>query len=148
MKLRMMKLMALCLVLSLSLSAVAYAATAEPSLPLESNYIKKHHISLQPVGGGRISICYTISSTGSMDQLGVTRIQLYESLDGEDFTLVKTFLSNSYSGMLVEDASTHSSSLSYLGIPGRYYKAYVCFWANKGNGHDQSCAWSSVLRAS
>ena len=82
-----------------------------------------------------------------MDEIGVLSIKLYESTDNSTWTRVKTYSYENYSSMLAYDDYVHSSCVSYQGVAGRYYKAYVCIWAGKNGGGDTRYMWTSSKKA-
>ena len=82
--------------------------------------------------------------TGDMDEIGVLSVKLYESANGTTWTRVKTFSHEDYSTMLSYNDWYHSSYVSHQGTSGKYYKAYVCFWAGKNGNGDTRYMWTSV----
>lgn len=146
-KYRFIKVIALCLVLSLTVPVVADAATVEPVTPLASYYLSVYNSYICSMGFGRIEVWFDVMATGDMDEIGALSIRVYESTDNTNWTHVKTFLHETYTSMLAENDFFHCSSVSYQGAPGRYYKAYVCIWAGKDGGGDSRYIWTSVKQA-
>ena len=137
------------LVLAFALVTPLYVSAATPEVlqPKASYYLDSYNTYVCTMGGGNLQIWYTVVGVTDMDEIGVTSIRLYESTDNVNWTRVKTYSHENYSTMLAEDDWIHSSYVSYNGIAGRYYKAYVCIWAGKNGSGDTRYMWTSVERA-
>ena len=42
----------------------------------------------------------------------------------------------------------HSGSVTYNGVSGRYYRAYITIWGGKDGGGDTRYLWTGAKRAS
>ena len=52
-------------------------------------------------GGGKVSVCFNVYGTGTMDDIGALTVQLQESTDGgSTFTTIKRYSYMNYSTML------------------------------------------------
>lgn len=140
---RFIRIIALCLVFSLTVPVAANAAAGETVTPLASNYLDLYDAYVCPVGNGKIEVWFEVMGADGMDELGALSIRLYESSDNTSWTWVKTFLPEDYSTMLAEDEAYHCSYVSYQGTAGKYYKAFVCLWAGKDGAGDSRYIWTS-----
>lgn len=140
----LVKCFILCLVFAFVIPAPANAATVEPIMPMASYYLDSYNTYICDMGSGNIQIWFRVMGTGDMDEIGVLNIRLYESTDNTNWTRVKTYSYVDYSSMLVEDDWFHSSYVSYQGVAGRYYKAYVCIWAGKNGSGDTRYMWATM----
>lgn len=140
-------IIALCIVLSLVQPFAASAAVDEAVMPCASYYLDAYNTYICAVGNGDIQIWFEVMGTGDMDELGTLSIMLYESTDNVNWTWKKTFLHENYESMLIEDDYWHMDCVSYDGVAGRYYKAYVCIWAGKNGGGDTRYMWATSVRA-
>lgn len=138
------KLIALLLVLSLISPCYVSATTSGTVQPYASNYLTLYNTYICDMGSGEIQIWYEVMGTGDMDEIGVLSIILLESSDNTNWTRVKTFSHENYDTMLAYDDWYHASYVSYQGIAGRYYKAYVCIWAGKNGNGDTRYMWSTM----
>ena len=138
---------ALCLALSLAHPFSVSAATNEAVMPCASYYLDAYNTYICAVGGGDIQIWFEVMGTGDMDELGTLRIMLYESTDNVNWTWKKTYSHENYDTMLIEDDYWHMDCVTYDGIAGRYYKAYVCIWAGKNGSGDTRYMWATSVRA-
>lgn len=123
-------------------------AYAESSTQVEargSYYLSAYRSYCSSLGGGKVAICFEVRGTDYMDTIGVLTIEVYESINNVDWYWVRTYLHESYPGMLVEDDYMNMGYVTYYGIAGRYYKAYVCVWAGKNGGGDTRYFWTSSI---
>lgn len=89
-----------------------------------------------------------VSGRGTMDEIGATKIYIFESSDGVNFTRVKTYRSTDYPEMLEADTTTYyDSPVIYPGKVGYYYYADVYCYAAKDGGSDTKLYSTSVKRA-
>lgn len=103
--------------------------------PRASDYLSSYNAYVYLPGTGEVRVYFNVEGTNYMDELGALSISIYESTDGTNWTWKKTFTHDSTSGMLSYNDDYHSGYVSYNGVAGRYYKAYVCIWGGKdGNG--------------
>lgn len=135
---------AILMVIVLVLPLGASAATPETIQPHASAYLSSYGAYVYLPGDGEARVYFNVSGTGTMDELGVLFIELYESDDGSDWDCVETFNHYSTSGMLSYNDNYHSGYVSYDGTSGNYYKAYVCVWGGKNGDGDSRYFWTSV----
>ena len=141
------RLIALVLVVALMSPMYVNASGLDKGQTRASDYLSSYNTYVCPMGGGKLEIWYTVVGMNTMDEIGTLSIILYESIDRSTWTRVKTYSHEKYPTMLIEDDIIHSSYVSYYGIAGRYYKAYVCIWAGKNGSGDTRYMWTSVERA-
>ena len=140
----LVKCIILCLVFALVIPGTANAATVEPIMPMASYYLDSYNTYICDMGSGNLQIWFRVMGTGDMDEIGTLSILLYESSDNSNWTRVKTYTHENYSSMLAYDDWFHSSYVSYQGIAGKYYKAYVCIWAGKNGSGDTRYMWATM----
>ncbi len=144
---RVIALMLVCALALPCLVSAASAAPAQTAQPYGSIYLSAYNSYICPMGGGKLEIWFTVVGTGEMDELGTLSILLYESTDKENWTWKKTFLHDSWASMLSYNDGFHSDYVSYQGVAGRYYKAYVCVWAGKDGDGDTRYFWTGPEQA-
>ena len=140
-----MKVVAVCLVLSLLVPMTVRAVGDDGIMPYASDYLDLYNTYICDVGSGNIQIWFEVLGTGFMDDIGVLSIILYESSNNSTWTRVKTFLQEDYESMLAHNDSYHCSYVPYQGTAGKYYKAYVCIWAGKNGGGDSRYMWARMV---
>lgn len=134
------------LLFALCLSPVVSAA--DTTAARASEYLSSYTAYMHANGGGSVSVCFEVFGTGTMDDIGALTVQLQESTDGgSTFTTIKRFSYLNYSTMLKHGTGKCVSSVSYDGVTGRYYQAYVTVYAAKGSGSDSRSIFASKIKA-
>lgn len=141
---RRIRVIALMLAVILLVMPTVSAAESEMFQPRASIYLDSYQTYIYPAGGGEIQVWFDVTATNYMDELGSLSIFLYESTDNANWTHVETFSHVDNANMLLEDDIFHMSHVTYQGVRGRYYKAYVCIWAGKDGGGDSRYLWTSA----
>ena len=112
-----------------------------------SYYLSSYQAYVYPAGSGEIQVWFSVTGVNYMDDLGALSIEIYESKDNSSWTYKETFMHTDYSNMLKENAISHMDCVTYQGVKGRYYKAYVCIWAGKDGDGDTRYYWTSSKKA-
>ncbi len=141
------RIVTIILVIALALPMGVSAATAEPVQPRGSDYLISYNAYIYPAGNGLIQVWFTVDGTDYMDTIGALTIKIYESTDQVNWTWKKSFTNDTTPSMIEFNDYCYCSHVDYQGIPGRYYKAYVCIWAGKDNGGDTRYFYTSTKRA-
>ena len=135
---------ALILVIVLLIPVIGNAAATEVIHPRASAYLTSYGAYVYLPGDGEVRVYFNVTSTDDMDELGALSIAIYESTDGVNWTWKDTFMHDQTPGMLSYNDDYHSGYVSYNGIVGRYYRAYVCIWGGKDGDGDTRYFWTSV----
>ena len=122
------RLVAMVLVLTLMLPASVQAAVVETVQPCASDYLNSYSAYIYPAGNGKIQIYFTVTGTGTIEALGALMIQVYESTDNSNWTLVRAYSHRNYPAMMGYNKVFHAGNVDYQGVAGRYYRAYVGIW--------------------
>ena len=141
------KLIAIALVISLCAPIGTQAAMPETVQPMASAYLMDYTAYICAMGNGDLEIWWEVTGTDYWADIGVLRVYLYESTDNSDFYWVDTFKSTDYPNMLWHDTYICVDHVDYEGVPGRYYKAYVCVWAGPEDTGDARYIWTPVEQA-
>ena len=142
----LVKLIAITLVISLCAPIGARAAMPETAQHYASAYLMDYTPYICAMGDGDLEIWWEVTGTGTWADIGVLSVYLYESTDGVNWGWVKTFQFTQYPNMLWHDDFMCVDHVDYEGVPGRYYKAYVCIWAGPEDGGDRRYIWTPVER--
>jgi len=106
-----------------------------------SLYINSIDCSITPYSGGRISITASVTGTGVMDKIGVSKltIQKYQAGSWVDEA----------SWTDLYDYNTIISAIegSYYGIAGNKYRAVITFYAGRDGGYDTRIVTTSAVTA-
>ena len=123
----------------------AQAAMPETVSPMASSYLAAYTAYICAMGSGELQIWFEVDGTRTQEYLGTLMIRLYESTDTENWYWVDTFLHEDYDTMLAQNTYAHINYVPYYeGIPGRYYKAYVCIWGGPDDCGDSRYIWTPV----
>lgn len=115
------------------------------ALERSSNYLDAYGVYLTPQSGGKIVITADIDTLRPMTKIGVTVLHLYESSNGVDFHLVRTYRSGDYPEMMGTGMHFFEDIITYNGTPGyRYFVDAFCYAGDK-TGYDEK-AYSSVVK--
>ncbi|WP_394272149.1 acid shock protein [Butyricicoccus sp.] len=138
MKANMKKIIALVLVFALCLSVAAFAAETRAS-----NFINSK-VATASSGNG-ITVTFTIRATGTMTDLGATKIVI-KTYSG---TTVKTYnyTDDGFAYLLGHNCSTYTASVSYPGFPGNQYYAVVYFKAGNSSGSETTTYTTNLATA-
>lgn len=142
----LVKIVAIALVVSLCTPIGARATMQETVQPFASAYLADYTAYICAMGNGDLEIWWEVCGTDYWADIGVLRVYLYESTDNSNYYWVKTFTFTDYPNMLWHDTYICVDHVDYEGVPGRYYKAYVCIWAGPEDGGDTRYIWTPVER--
>ena len=140
----LVKLIAIILVVSLCAPIGAQAAMPETVQPMASAYLMDYTAYICAMGDGNLEIWWEVCGTRTLADIGVLTIYLYESIDNSNFYWVESFIFTDHPNMLWHDDYFSMDCVSYEGVPGRYYKAYVQIWAGPEDGGDTRYIWTPV----
>lgn len=138
------RFIALLLIFSLTVPVYANAAVVETVQPRASAYLDNYGAYVYLPGNGEVQVYFNVTGTGIMDELGALSIKIYESTDGVNWYWKDTFMHDLTPGMLSYNDNVHAGHVTYNGVAGRYYKAYVCIWGGKDGQGDTRYFWTSV----
>lgn len=129
-----------CLICAMAVPSVAFAAVNPPAETHASDYIAGYFGYISK-SGNTIQPVFSVSGTGMMEEIGATQLYLYESTDGVNYNMVKSYRHSNYSNMLAYNTSYHGGYMTYEGNANYYYKAYVCVYAGRNGGGDARYFW-------
>lgn len=124
----MIRLVAIVLTMTLILPVGAHAAVVDTVQPYASDYLDSYNSYIYPAGGGKIQVYFTVTGTRTQEALGALTIQVYESTDNSNWTLVRAYSHRNNSNMMGYNKVFHAGNVDYQGVAGRYYRAYVTIW--------------------
>ena len=131
MRKKFFRIIALIIALMLLLSTAAFAAVnASAYINVTNAWITRN--------GNTVEVNFYIIGTGTMDQIGVKYIYLYEK-NGYSWNLVKTFAYTNplYSATMMDSSSAgHAGYVTYSGSAYKNYYADCRFYAEKDGGSD------------
>lgn len=135
----------ICLVLAIGL--LSSFASANSVSPRSSLYIGSYVASISAKRGGAISISARVVGKGSLDEIGVSSITIYESSDGKIYTRYGTFYSDDYPSMMGSGSVYDNVAFEFTGTVGYTYKATVNCYGRSGSGSDTKPYSTSAVTA-
>ena len=96
-----------------------------------SAFISSSSVAITAQSNGVVSVRFTITGTQRMDQIGATRIQIFEN-----GVLVRTINTTTNPEIMARNASAHSSTITHQGVVGRSYHAVVTYQAELNGDWD------------
>lgn len=144
MKRTLIKIVALCLIVCMAVP-IAGSAVDENIEPYSSHYLAYYSSYIYNPGDGKIQIWFEVCGTGTMDEIGTLRIEVYEVNSDDTLTWVDTLFHDEDGGMLFSNKNYVNTCVSYQGTAGKTYRAYVCVWAGKDGNGDSRYLWASEI---
>lgn len=125
------------LILSLCLAPAAMARTSE--------YIVRCSIASEFVSNGKIDFTFKVIGTGTMTEIGATKIEVKNSYGLTVRTYRYTDIGYSY--MMSGGKLSHSGTVTFTGTSGNKYYAVAYFKAGNSSGSDTDTATSFLVTA-
>ena len=144
---RAMRLVALLLVLALAVPMGVSADTQATVQPRASDYLLSYNAYIYPAANGKIQAWFTVTGNYFLDSIGALHISIYESVDNVNWEWYKTYSHNDYPHFLSYNDNYHSGYVECQGVPGKYYKAYVCIWGGSDGDGDTRYFYTSAKKA-
>ena len=135
------------LLLAIVLFVPVGVKTAEAVQPRASDYLCSYNAYIYPAANGKIQVWFTVTGNYYLDTIGALTIQVYQSTDNVNWTWYKSFAHENNPQMLHYNDYYHSGYVECQGVPGRYYKAYVCIWGGSDGDGDTRYFYTSAKKA-
>lgn len=123
----------ICLILVFSALLVIPAFAAEGT-SRASDYFFSHSVYLTKPSSTQFQVNFSVTAVDEMDKLGANVITIQRSSDGSNWTDIATFTKEGYPSLVRSNAGMHSGTLNYAYNSNYKYRAYIEFYAKKGNG--------------
>lgn len=137
------RLIAIILILALALPLGVNAAVVPSVQPRASYYLNSYNGYVYPAGNGKIQVWFTVTGTGTMDDIGCLSIQIFESPDNSTWSWVDAFNYLDNTDMMSTNKFYHSGHVDYQGVAGKYYRAYICIYAGENGDGDSRYFYTS-----
>lgn len=124
---------------------LALPVSAQQSNTYSSIFFASYDSSIYVPSGRTLEIWFDAVGNGEMDEIGASYIELERSADGNNWTVIKTFLPEDYPQMICENTGMNYDCVSYLGAYGYYYRAYVEFYASNSRGWGNEYQYSETI---
>lgn len=110
-----------------------------------SDYLSGYRAYCSKNSSTSLSVSFQVIGTGVMDEIGMNTVKVQYSSDQVNWTTAKTFRKADYSSMIDTDAAYHAGVLTCTVPSGKYYRAYVEFYAAKGNGSAERYYYTEII---
>ena len=137
----------ICSILILALILAVPVSAEENTVPRASAFFAIHDCYLYKTDSSTFQICFDVTATGTMRELGVSSIEVDRSANGVNWSLIRTYEAEDYPQMLCENTGSHDSYVTYrYATPGYYYRAYITFYAKNSSGTGELFRYTATLR--
>ena len=107
-----------------------------------SAFISSSSAAITAQSNGVVNIGFSITGTRTMDQIGATRIQIFENGN-----LVRTINTTTNPGIMARNTNFHSGTFTHQGVVGRSYHAVVTVQAGLSGNFDNRTITSQTVVA-
>ena len=137
-----------CLILVLNLLLTFPVHAASEADPRGSAFFSAYGAALYKLSPTAFEIWFDVDSNAAvMQEIGVSLIEVYQSYDGEHWTLLKTYEKEDYPQMIDYNTGSHTGYVTYTNAaPGYYYYACVTFYAKNSYGIGENFIYTEIIR--
>ncbi len=130
--------------LSLSLCIVLIFSMAIPASARASEYFYRTYIEVTDVGNGVLRIKVDLGATETMQELGATKVIVYEKSSSGNYEPIFTFERQYYSQLVTYNRASHVAYVTYYGETGKSYYALCAFYAKNATGSQIKWGGSNI----
>lgn len=113
-----------------------------------SNYFASTAIIVTPTGSGNLVLEIDVNATRTMQEVGASKIIVYEQQSNGKYAAVKTFTRDNTSSLITKNDAFAYARVSYHGKVGVNYYALAAFYAKNSRGSETLYDNSKVVTAS
>ena len=139
---RFIRLVCLLLVFA---SLAAIPAYAQEQSPRASNELSSYRAYCTQLSSTSVGVAYQVLGTDLMDEIGVNTVKVQYSSDKVNWTTAKTFRKASYPSMVDYNDCAHAGTLTATVPSGKYYRAYVEFYAEKDGSFTERYYYTEII---
>ena len=99
-----------------------------------SAYFSSYDSAIDKITNTEFEVWYDVVAVDTMDELGVSSIEIQRSKNLITWTTVETYYPEDNPQMIYENEYFVYDCVTHTGEPGNFYRAYVTFYARKGTG--------------
>ena len=133
-----------CLLLVAATLAAVPAAAQTPTTRA-SNYLAGYRAYCTLDSSTTLTVSFYVLGAGMMDEIGVNLVKVQYSSDQENWTTARTFRKSVDANMTVFNKAAHGAMLTCTVPAGKYYRAYVEFYAAKDNGFAERYYYTLII---
>ena len=143
----MKKIFKIAVSLTLTIGLFSSLACANAISARTSQYLNTYVASISAGRNGTIAITARVVGKGSLDEIGVSSIAIYESSDGRNYAHYGTFYSSDYPSMMGSGAFYDQKAFEFTGTIENTYKATVYCYGADDSGSDSKPYYTSPVTA-
>lgn len=135
-----------CAILIISMLFVIPVRAMKYEVQRASAFFLSSSTYLYKTSSTEFDICFEITATGTMTELGARIIKLQRSSDGVNWSTIETYTRDDYPDMITQNTGCHGYSKSYTAEKGYYYREYIEYYAKDSSGSGTMFEYSSKLK--
>lgn len=113
------------------LMLISIPAYADEATTYSSLFFDSYGVGIEKISSTVLEVTYDITSTETMDELGVSKIKIQRSSDGINWTTAHTFSKDTYPWFVDENTGSHEGTVRCTTLSGYYYRAKITYYAKK-----------------
>lgn len=134
-----------CIFMAMTVLLATPVFAQEEASARASSYFLRSSVYLSELTTYTFRAYFEVTALRPMDELGASEIRIQRSLDGQNWTTVKTFSMEDYPDLVDEDQVTHVAYVTYTGTKGYYYRARVVLYAKDSSGMAEMTEYTSKI---
>lgn len=119
---------------SLLLCIVLVFIMAIPVAARASAYFSRTYVEATDIGNGTIRVKVDLAGTGTMQELGATKVIVYEETSPGNFEPVRTYTRQDTPSLVTYNRASYVTYVTYYGSSDTRYYALCAFYAKNNNG--------------
>lgn len=120
--------------LSIFLFTILIFGMALPAGARASEYFHRTYIEATDIGSGVIRIKVDLGATETMQELGATKVIVYEKKADGSSALVRTYTREDTPSLITYNKASYVTYVTYYGSSSKSYYAICAFYAKNSNG--------------
>lgn len=120
--------------LSICLCAILIFSMAIPVGARASEYFHRTYIEATDIGSGVIRIKIDLGATETMQELGATKVIVYEKKANGTSEPVRTYTRENTPSLITYNRASYVTYVTYYGSSAKSYYAICSFYAKNSNG--------------
>ena len=134
----------ICCLMTFVMLATTPAYASEQS-SRASSYIGVYRAYCTRTSATTLVVSVYVMGTSLMDEIGANKIKVQYSSDQVNWTTARTFTKDVYTRFVDYNTSAHAAEVTCVIPAGKYYRAYVEFYAAKDNGFAERYMYTDII---
>lgn len=136
----------LCFLLAAVMLMSFPVCASEEVVPRSSSFFAHYSADLYKMDSFNFLIVFSITAKDIMEELGVERIKVQISSDGENWATTQTYTRDTHPVFIDTNTAYHSYEFNYNGSRGYYYRAVITFYAKDSTGQAVHTVYTPVIQ--